>query len=202
VIGPFSPPWCFGKKYDNDNPTCNACSFRDACRDVLMIEATKMEFPRYAVPIPPALVQQPQLVQMPMMMPQQMIPYAQPQVAPQPWHIAQPRPFQPSPQMRVPVPQMMMQMPQQMQMQVPQPQPQFQFQGLGWYGAIPDPMWGAIAMVPPIMRPQMQGEGFISRFAKNLFAVGIEMLGREVMLAARQLIFAPGREEIDVTPQA
>lgn len=179
-------PPCWGKSYTADSG-CSSCMFRESCRDEV-IRLTRQPAPAPNYQGAPQYYRPPQV-----------------QVPPPP---PQARPFMPIPPppqtIRQPVAPAMAPPPQYQA----QPQP---IQGatpsrIGVYGAIPDTMWGAVASVPPIFRPQMQGETFLSRLVKNVVLSLAEIFLRELMLAARQAIFPPfpraaSNQTVDVTPQ-
>jgi hypothetical protein len=73
------------------------------------------------------------------------------------------------------------------------------------YGAVHDPMLWAFSQVPDPFRPQVTGEAFAERIAKNMILAGIEAVMREAMLGVRALFWFPRQEalpqQIDVTPR-
>jgi hypothetical protein len=75
----------------------------------------------------------------------------------------------------------------------------------GFYGYAPDPMFQALATVPPMWRPQNPGETFGVRVLKNTALVLMEALLQQFMLATRQAFLPPPPRPadpiIDVTPQ-
>lgn len=125
------------------------------------------------------------------------------QFRPQPWS----PPIPPAPVVRVPVmpAPVPAQAPQQMQ-QAPAFQPQafapglpihFQvpqglnFSALGYYGYAPDNMWGAMASVPPMWRPQQPGESFARRWAVNVGLNATETILQQLLLGVRQMFMPP-----------
>jgi hypothetical protein len=83
------------------------------------------------------------------------------------------------------------------QMQPPMQQPP--------YGWLHDPLYYTMAATPPPVRPQMQGESFVERVAKNAGLAMVEAFFGQCFLAVRQLILPPAPkkpEVIDVQPVA
>jgi hypothetical protein len=77
---------------------------------------------------------------------------------------------------------------------------------LGYYGYYPDQIWGALASVPPVWRPQQPGETFGARAFKNLFLVLMEKAFEQGMFTTRQMFLPPAPPKaagavVDVTPK-
>ena len=188
-FSPSSPPFCYGKSYDNDSRACASCALNNPCRQ----EIIRVAFvPQYQAPVPPALVNQPAPYQP--YQPYQPAQYAAPpQYQAPPWLQKPTMPPPPTTGYRIPV-QTAPVAPTPVQ-QVVQAAVQQIMQGgyspIGIYGAIPDPAIAMLSSIPPIFRPQMQGESFWMRVLKNLGARLIEVLLDEAKIAVRQAVFPP-----------
>lgn len=192
---PDRPP-CWGRSFNNEDQGCLACMFRISCRDEII------RLSRSAAPVTP----QSQYFNF----------YGQPAQPNQFYRSpavvnAQPRPFMSSvPQPIAPITPARQPIVGQPHQAMAQVQHQLPYSQIGWYGSIPDTMWGAVASVPPIFRPQMQGETFLLRLAKNTALVLGEIICRELMLAFRQATLPPAppmpppaaEQVVDVSPQS
>jgi len=78
--------------------------------------------------------------------------------------------------------------PQQMMQRPMSPHPTPAGYGYGW---MPDPLYFQMAMSPTPVRPQFPGEGFGKRVLINMGLAAAESLSMQVLLAIRQLVFAP-----------
>jgi hypothetical protein len=67
------------------------------------------------------------------------------------------------------------------------------------YGWLHDPLYYTMAATPPPVRPQMQGESFVERVAKNAALAMVESLFGQCFLAVRQLILPPKPKTPEVT---
>lgn len=219
-VSTLGPPPCYGTGYDNDSPRCAACSFHRSCRQEVVKSGVMMYYPQYA---PVGAQQTPQQFYSPG--PAQFIPSAPP--PPQPWAQTQPAQYRPPPwtpptppsSFRIPV----QQAPVSPQVQQPMiatqpgalpPWAPIHFQipnslapsNIGYYGYYPDNMWGAVAAVAPVWRPQQTGESFGVRVMKNMALVLLEHAFQQLMFATRQAFLPPAGPPtskdavIDVTP--
>lgn len=77
----------------------------------------------------------------------------------------------------------------------PVPQPQ-QMSGVrDRYGQFTDPMFSTLKSTPSVMRPQLPGESFKERIAKNMLLASIEAGLGELLLALRQFLWTPDEKE-------
>ncbi len=58
----------------------------------------------------------------------------------------------------------------------------------GWYY---DPLYHQVAASPPPIRPQLEGESFVGRVAKNMFLASLESSVFQALLGIRQLVLPP-----------
>lgn len=224
-----NPPQCFGKSYDNADPRCIACSFQHSCRQVIVKTGVMMSgyYPQYA---PPVATQPPQsfytppapapatFIPSPPPPPAQYIQTQPAQYRPPPWTPPAQSPSYRVPVQTAPTPVMAPQaqppmIPTQPGMVAPWAPVHFQIPAslppskLGYYGYYPDQMWGAVAAVAPVWRPQQPGETFGTRAVKNMILVLLEHMFQQLMLATRQAFFPPIPESasqttVDVTPRS
>ena len=59
------------------------------------------------------------------------------------------------------------------------------------YGQFTDPMFTTLKSTPSVMRPQLPGEKFSERLAKNMILASAEAGLGELLLALRQFLWAP-----------
>lgn len=160
-------PRCWGRSFDEMSGECRRCGFQNSCKD----EIIRCNINR------PAPMQQYQ----PAYGPAPAVPYAVPQQAP-PMQYQQPQ----APLMQRPPQQLAQEAAQRAMMmntvQMTQQPP---------YGWMHDPLYYTMAATPPPVRPQMMGESFGGRVAKNIFLAMIEALFGQCFLAVRQLILPP-----------
>lgn len=63
------------------------------------------------------------------------------------------------------------------------------------YGQFQDPMFMTVKSTAGVMRPQLPGENFGQRIAKNMLLASVESALGEVLLGVRQFIWAPGEKD-------
>ncbi len=161
-------PPCWGtSKYDNEDRECRACGFQQTCRDQVMKSK-----PVAAAPIPVSSYFN------------QFVPaqqYATPQSIVQ----------QPLKAPTAPTTQIVQVKPAQ-----PAPVPQQVMPGIkDRYGQFQDPMFTTIKSTPSVMRPQLPGEAFPQRVAKNMLLASAESAIGELLLGVRQFLWAPRDDE-------
>ncbi len=170
---PFTAkPPCWGKSFEESNRECRGCGFQASCKDQILKDNMFRQSGNYGQPTGGYR------------------PYAAPAPAPIPVPVA---PWQP-PAQRFPLPVMhaapapVAQPPAAMVNQNPAAMPKY---GYGW---VADPLFYALNTAPPLMRPQFPEEGFVERVVKNTVLSMLESFMREVYLAVRQMIWAPGQD--------
>lgn len=162
-------PPCWGtSKFDNEDRECRACGFQQTCRDQV-IKTKPVAAPVAAIPTSNYFnqFQAPQQYAVPQAIVQQ------PVKAPTaPVQVVQVRPTQaaPAPQPTAPVLR-------------------------DRYGQFQDPMFVTIKSTPSVMRPQLQGEHFAERVAKNMMLASAESAIGELLLGVRQFLWAPREDE-------
>lgn len=159
-----SQPSCWAnERYFNPNTReCRACSFQPSCRDqITRNRNAAASVPAYASPYPVAS-------------------YAGPVPAPIHVPVAVPQSPQVTPQTQA----IVRQVPPHQAGGFPAPQPYE-------YGWLMDPLYYALYSSPPPMVPQLGGEGFIERVAKNALRASLSSVAAEIFLATRQFIWAP-----------
>ena len=163
-------PRCWGRSFDEMSSECRKCGFQNSCKD----EIIRLNINR---PAPPMAMQ-------PMYGPAPAVPYAAPQQVP-PMMAFQPQP-PPRPQQPQQYAQEAVQrtVPMAMTQQPP-------------YGWLHDPLYYTMAATPPPVRPQMQGESFVERVAKNAGLAMVEALFGQCFLAVRQLILPPTPKSVE-----
>lgn len=163
-------PRCWGKSYDETDRECRGCGFQSSCREEI--------FRRNAEPRPIATTY-----------------YGTP-TPPRSYAYPQPAPYQNPP---VPV---QSQLTRSVPVTQPIPQPiQPQTAAMTHrYGWLQDPLYQALHAAPPPMRPQLPGESFLGRVAKNTFLAILEKACAEAFLAIRQMILAPESKTVEFTP--
>jgi hypothetical protein len=168
-------PPCWGKSFDETNRECRGCGFQTSCKEDI-IQQNQARRPYYGQPD-----------------------YRQAAPAPipvptTPW--SPPMPVQPPPRVAplavAPPPQY----------PVPARPPEHGLPQYG-YGWVPDPLFYSVHMAPPMMRHQFPDETFMERTVKNVGLSMLEAFFGSLLLATRQMIWAPTPEEkvIDVPPQ-
>lgn len=200
-------PNCWGRPdvYDNQDRECRGCGFQASCRDNVVRAIA---------------AQQPAVPQMPSPQPMNMPSFYQNHLTP-PQHAAPPAPFATVPfnpsqpiqvtNFRPPVPvnqpppmfaapqQFMQPKPVPVVPQVVQPVPTQQplppvnpnqHRVTDWYGRVQDPLHFALFQPPPY-RPQMDGETFGQRVAKNILLDAGTLLLFHLALALRQMVLPP-----------
>jgi hypothetical protein len=175
VVGaPQGSPHCWGIQYNSEDRTCRNCDYQGTCRTEV-IRKDLAARPVGAAPVPPPSYTTPPA-------PVRTIPvnYAAPPPTPYQYY-TQPQPPQ--------TPGAVRYAPQATQQQAPRPlqapPPQY------GYGSTYDPMFYALAQVPEPFRPQVLGETFVQRVAKNMVLAGFEALLKEMVLGVRQLQWWP-----------
>lgn len=193
-------PGCWGQVtvFDSENRECRDCGFRESCRaQVMKTISTQQVAVQQVSNVPSYYAAFPQHQQTQYAAPQQ-LPMYQPQQ-----QAMQPRPFIPAaPSYAVPTrvgPPMPVP-----QSATPQMQPQqMQQVQTDWYGRIQDPLFFPMMSAPPF-RPQMAGETFFERVAKNMLLDGLSMAFSHLTLAVRQMVLPPQPlqpKEKDITPR-
>lgn len=169
------PPVCYTKGWDNEHRECRSCEFQTTCRDEVIkaknrtsntTDAYYKQFGYSGSPIVP--LRSP------------VAPAPLPQLVPQTYIGRTPMvPF---------IPNTVSMQPQGYPPGYPPPS------NYGDYGWLNDPLHNVMASVPTPMRPQMQGESFIERAAKNTGLAMAEAFFMQAVLAVRQLVLAPKYE--------
>ena len=162
-------PPCWGtSKYDNEDRECRGCGFQQTCRDQVM----KSKPVAAPAPIPTSnyfnQFQAPQQYATPQAIVQQTI---RAPTAPT-TNVVQVRPAQApaAPQQMGPIVR-------------------------DRYGQFQDPMFTSIKSTPSVMRPQLHGEAFPQRIAKNMLLASAESAIGELLLGVRQFLWAPRDDE-------
>lgn len=203
-------PRCWGISYDNESYECTKrCGFNQSCKEKVqqgMLQSQAFRPQPSATPQP--YYQPPQQQQY--YSPTQMVPagYAAPaphvplpviQQGPPRQAVAPPMQVYQPPQQARPTPTAMPQ-PQQQAMMLPQ-QPPSWAGTIGVYGAYQDPAFHMVSQAPGVYRPQMSGESFGERLAKNILLSAMEQIFAQCWLGVRQAVFFPAPPEPpDITP--
>jgi hypothetical protein len=183
AAGTDGRPRCWGQSFNSEDPECRRCAYQASCRDqVIRSNVNRQQAVPVAPPIPAAAQQYFQN-------------YAPPSYSPQPYQVpattvvqVQPVP-QPQPvpvRVAAPVPPRPPQQVQQGQTYPHQP--------IGmhdWYGRMQDPMMYTVHAAPAPFRPQMEGESFFERVAKNTALAMVEGFFAQMFLAVRQMVLPP-----------
>lgn len=161
-----SRPICWGKSFDETNRECRGCSFQTSCKEEV-VRAASYSRPYYGTP---------EAQRAPM--------YA---AAPIPAPVPAPVPVytQPARASILPV----VHQPSPMAMK-PEQRSDLPAYGYGW---VNDQLFYSIHTSPPVYRTQLPGETFVERAAKNVALSVFESLLGSLLLAARQIIWAPKR---------
>ena len=160
-------PRCWGRSFDSSSSECHRCGVQNSCKD----EIIKLNVGRQ---IPAPSMYQPD--------------YGGPHPASS---YAVPQPTQPVYQQQMmarvqpPAPPTVQEAAARALAQI---QPPMQQPPYGW---LHDPLYYTMAATPPPVRPQMQGESFVERVAKNAALAMIESLFGQCFLAVRQLLLPP-----------
>lgn len=192
-------PKCWGQSYNSEDRECRGCSWQASCRDQVIRTQVNRQ------PAAPQQVQtpmnyyQPQQFAVPQHVPATFQPPRPPvQVAPpQPYQVTPYRPPQPQIQTQMQVPMMPLPAPQVSQQPV-------QMSVIDYYGRFQDPLHYSLMTAPPPYRPQMTGESFFERVAKNVALAMLEVVAMQGLLAVRQMVLPPThtlRGAVDVTPE-
>jgi hypothetical protein len=153
---------------------CRGCTFQNSCRDTVY-RARNQAAPAYA---PPNYI------------PQQPMTYAPaPAYAPAPQQFRQP--MQQAPMPVVQPAQVPTQVPTQALAAPRQASPLYPVPAQYDYGWLHDPLHQAMSACPPPIRPQLMGETFVERVAKNMFLSAAEAFFMHGFLAIRQLVLPP-----------
>jgi hypothetical protein len=160
-------PPCWGtSKYDNEDRECRGCGFQQTCRDEVMKSKP------VAAPIPVSNYYN-------QFVPSQ--PYATPQAIVQ----------QPVKTPTAPATQVVQVRPAQQPAVVQPASPVVRDR----YGQFQDPMFTTIKSTPSVMRPQLPGEAFTQRVAKNMLLASAESAIGELLLGVRQFLWAPREDD-------
>jgi hypothetical protein len=182
-------PRCWGRSFDEMSGECRRCGFQNSCKDeIIRLNINRQMpapmMPAYGGPVPAGGYAAPQQLQQPVMM--QMAP-PQAQVAGA--MMVRP-PAAPPVAQEAAARQVQMMQQQQRSQEV--------------YGWLHDPLYYTMAATPPPVRPQLQGESFWERVAKNAALSMGEAFFGQCFLAVRQLVLPPKPPEqhktVDVPP--
>lgn len=208
-------PKCWGRDFNSEDRECKGCAWQVGCREKVIKDAVeRQQSPPMTLQAPvmtnyyqPQPFPAPQQYSVPQpAQPVQVPTYYQPAVVkPAPIQGPAPAPFQVPAPVQVPQPQYQVvpykpPVVQAQPAQAPQPPPQVQQPQMvvhDYYGRFQDPLHYQITMAPPPYRPQMVGETFWERLAKNTGLMMTETLLASLILGVRQLVLPPTPRQVD-----